>query len=358
MPFYHQLDPKTPHGKRTLERLIALREHLNRDLPPRSFQENLLLGTWNIREFDSHAYGPRIPEALYYIAEIIDRFDIIAIQEVRKDLQALYKLLDILGSYWQYIVTDITEGKQGNEERMAILYDTRKVRFAGFAGQLVLPPIERVDVNGERIYEPVAQLARTPFIGGFTSGWTRFMLATVHILYGSSSANDPRRVEEIRQVAQMLRRRTEDESAWARNLILLGDFNIFRPQDVTMSALTEAGFIIPPQLQNLPSNAPKTKFYDQIAFRTRVGSLDTTGKAGVFNYFETVFRPEDESIYAEYMGRGYHMASKGEPREDKSKYYLTYWRTHQMSDHLPMWVELKIDYTDAFLQRRLRSADA
>jgi hypothetical protein len=32
---------------------------------------------------------------------------------------------------------------------------------------------------------------------------------------------------------------------------------------------------------------------------------------------------------------------------------MTYWRTFQMSDHLPMWVELKIDYSDDYLARKL-----
>jgi hypothetical protein len=37
----------------------------------------------------------------------------------------------------------------------------------------------------------------------------------------------------------------------------------------------------------------------------------------------------------------------------KSLYYRTYWRTHQMSDHLPMWVELRIDYSDEYLAYKL-----
>ena len=60
-----------------------------------------------------------------------------------------------------------------------------------------------------------------------------------------------------------------------------------------------------------------------------------TGKAGVFNYYETIFRAEDEMIYAPYMGEAYELTSKGKPRKDKTAYYTTYWRTYQMSDHCP-----------------------
>lgn len=45
----------------------------------------------------------------------------------------------------------------------------------------------------------------------------------------------------------------------------------------------------------------------------------------------------------------------GSPRSEKSRkyYYQSYWRIHQMSDHLPMWVELKIDFSDAYLKSKL-----
>jgi exonuclease III len=357
MPFYQKINPKEPHSPRLLERLLALRQHLDKEIPTRTHSETLLLATWNIREFDSPAYGERLPEAFYYIAEIIARFDLIAIQEVRRDLKALKKLCSILGGNWKYIVTDVTAGNRGNYERLAFLYDSRKVTFGGLAGELVLPPLKLKDANGKTVYKPVSQIARTPFMCGFQAGWTRFILSTVHILYGKSTANDPQRVAEIHHVAQSLRSRTLDRSGWARDMILLGDFNIFAPKDKTMQALEEAGFAIPPELEKLPTNAPQTKFYDQIAFRTRSNRFGTTRKAGVFNYYETVFRPEDEAIYAPLIGNAYHTTSTGKPRKDKTAYYLTYWRTHQMSDHLPMWVELKIDYTNEYLKRKLQMAN-
>jgi endonuclease/exonuclease/phosphatase family metal-dependent hydrolase len=355
MPFYQGIDPHTTDGKRTLERLLALRAQLDGEIPPRDLFSNLLLATWNIREFDSPAYGERVPEAMYYIAEIIDRFDLVAVQEVRRDLRALRRLCEILGGYWDYIVSDVTEGTSGNDERMAFLYDSRKVRFGGLAGELVLPPVETVNEAGEKVTTPVEQIVRTPLMCGFKAGWSDFILCIVHIRYGSSQAEDPQRVREIREVAEFLRGRTFDRTAWSRNLIVLGDFNIFKTTDETMKALTDAGFTVPEELQNLPSNAPKSKFYDQIAFRVRRDRFGTTGRAGVFDYYQTVFRDADEAVYAPLMGESYLVTSHGDVRDEASKrrYYRTYWRTFQMSDHLPMWVELKIDYSDDYLQRRL-----
>jgi endonuclease/exonuclease/phosphatase family metal-dependent hydrolase len=353
MPFYKKLSADNDAGKRTINKLLELRKALD-EIPERSQNSNLLLATWNIREFDSTKYGDRTEESYYYIAEIIDRFDIIAVQEVREDLRALDKLMDILGGNWQRVFTDITEGTAGNGERMAFLFDTRKVKFSGLMGQVVLPPIISKDANGKRITIPPEQLARTPLMCGFRAGWTDFILTTVHIYYGSDKADDPRRVEEISQLANFLSKRADEPTAWSKNWLLLGDFNIYDPGDVTMQAITKAGFVVPKELQRLPSNIGRNKFYDQIAFKVRPDRFATRSKAGVFNFFDFVFKDDEEAVYVAEMGEGYQVTKQGEARTDaeKKRYYRD-WRTFQISDHLPMWVELQIDYSDDYLERKL-----
>ena len=354
MPFYQKINPKTKEGKRTIDRLLKLRLKLKAEIPEKKLESNLLLATWNIREFDSPAYGKRSQEAYYYIAEIVSKFDIIAIQEVREDLEALDNLMSILGSYWSYMFTDVTEGRPGNGERLAFVFDTRKVKFGGLAGEMVLPSFEEKDPNtGQTIYRPIRQLARTPYLCGFKAGWTTFLLTTVHILYGESVADDPNRIQEIKSLATTMAKRATNRYEWSNNIILLGDFNIFDPKDATLSAITDAGFIIPPELQALPSNALRNKFYDQIAFKVRPQRFETTGHAGIFDYYQVVYRTEDEAEYADAMGEGYRQTAEGKPRKDPSNYYKTNWRTYQLSDHLPMWVEIKIDHTDAYLAERL-----
>ena len=58
MPNYYSLR-KDPHNKRIIEGLKRLRAQLDADIAPRSLDKTLRLATWNIREFDSPAYGPR-----------------------------------------------------------------------------------------------------------------------------------------------------------------------------------------------------------------------------------------------------------------------------------------------------------
>ena len=350
MPFYHRINATTPHGQRTAERLLDLKSALDA-IPTKTVDNTLLLATWNIRDFDKPAYGDRLDESIYYIAEIISRFDIVAVQEVYKDLRGLNRVMEVLGGFWKYIVTDVSGGRGGNGERMTFIYDSRKVRFGGLAGELVLPPVKLADgsmANAEQIW-------RTPYICGFSAGWSRFMLASVHILWGKGVAEPANRVDEIKKVAKFLKARTKDKTAWSQNLILLGDFNIFSIDDETFKALTDQGFHIPEDLKQFTSNAGQNRQYDQIAFRIQKDRLDWTENSGVFNFFEHVYKEEDQATYIDAMGPAYETKKNGEPRTDSQKrtYYKTYWRTHQMSDHLPMWVELKINFSERYLERKL-----
>ncbi|KAA3648152.1 MAG: endonuclease/exonuclease/phosphatase [Chloroflexi bacterium] len=353
MPFYSGLNSRRAEDKFIIDRLLTLRSSLDRNVPQRSLHESLLLATWNIREFDSGKYGKRTRDAYYFIAEIIARFDLVAVQEVNRDLTALKEVLKILGGYWDYLVTDVTEGSRGNQERMAFLYDSRKVKMGGLASEITFPPKRQKDADGKTIYMPQLQVARTPFMVGFQAGWSRFILVSVHILYGSSDANDPRRVEEIGKIAEFINKRSQDDRAWARNFILLGDFNIFKKSDDTFKALTGNGFKVPDKMMDLPTNIGENKIYDQIAFRVRKDRFaDEPVSSGVYRFFQSVFRAEDEAHYAARMGKGYTHNRKGRRRtkDEKSRYYRD-WRTHQMSDHYPMWAELKIDYSDEYLER-------
>jgi endonuclease/exonuclease/phosphatase family metal-dependent hydrolase len=340
MPFYYNLHrhDKTftaAHAKRTAEGLLRLKQaFVAEGVPERVRSSRLLLATWNIREFESAKYGARQREALYYIAEIIDHFDIVAVQEVRDDLSSLEKVMDILGGWWEYLLTDVTEGQQGNLERMAFVYDTRKVRFGGLAGEIVVPPVDKNTPSG--------QYARTPFMVGFRTGWFKFTICTTHIYYGESVAEDPQRLKEIQLLAKHLAATVTKDQAWAKNMILLGDFNIFGTDDETFKALAKPGFQIHPKLLGIGSNVDQSKHFDQIAFiapdlKDRLEECN----AGVFNFYTSVYRDADADAYAADVPK----TKTGKPGKFKD------WRTYQMSDHLPMWIELRVDFSREYLQR-------
>lgn len=371
MPLFYRLDGLRKDTARIAGRLEALRHTLQthpdgpqRSVPNKNATDTLLLATWNLKEFEGGKNDKRTAESYWYIAEIISHFDLVAIQEVGAHLGALNKLQARLGRTWKFVASDVTEGSAGNQERLAFLFDRRKIRFSGVAGEIVIPPIE--DKNGNTI-APANQLARTPTIVGFEAGWFRFMLSTVHIIWGKTVAEHPVRVAEIKALAEFLKERTEDPTAWSRNLILLGDFNIFDadPANAAFNAITQNGFQIPQALQNIPPSnvGKKPRFYDQIALKVRQNNLAPTGRGGVFDYFDLIYRNEDYEAYIPAMMRGkaeddldnpFVYDTKGNVRTEKQRraYYRNHWRRRQMSDHLTMWLELKIDYGEEYLKKK------
>ena len=164
------------------------------------------------------------------------------------------------------------------------------------------------------------------------------MLCTVHILYGKSTVNYQPRVDEITALAKFLKKRAKDETAMSNNLILLGDFNIFKPTHKTFNALVESGFTIPKALLKSGSNVKQNKHFDQIAFMTQKKFQIEEKNAGVFNFFKHVYREDEADLYKEQ----YH------PR-----WKYNNWRTHQMSDHYPMWVELKVEFGGDYLREEI-----
>lgn len=339
MPYYYPLrkigDPR--EQQRTIERILRLRRQLDEEIPPKTATETLLLATWNVREFGDN----RRTESLFYIAEIISRFNLVALQEVAADLKGLENLMKILGHGWDYIVTDSTEGTAGGGERTAFIYDKNKIFFRNIAGEIVLPQTQLI--QGE------LQFARTPYCVAFQAGWFKFHLTTVHIYYGSSSGLDPRRVEEIGSIAKFLTKRGKKEDT---SYILLGDFNIPKCGDAAMQALEKNGFHIPDCIKQHPTDLGKSKHYDQIAFNLKLEKNMTVfseknQKAGAFDFTKSVYTVDDAHIYSQYFDAKYR---EGKSEKEIEKYFLSKWRTFQMSDHLPLWVELKIDFSDQYLQ--------
>jgi endonuclease/exonuclease/phosphatase family metal-dependent hydrolase len=353
VPYYKGLFDLFPLGEDSLARrrsaagLLTLRRRLRKEIPPRTIEETLLLATWNLREFGRNKmYGPRLDESIQYIAEIINHFDLVAIQEVKENLADLKRLVKVLGNWWEYIVTDVVAGRAGNTERIAFLYDTRKVVFDHVAGEVTLPEKK----SGHW------QLARTPFFCTFRTGWRRFSLCSVHIYYGTAKALDKRRLNEIKRLSEFLAeknvRRQRDDNGEPESIVLLGDFNIFSPKDETFKALTNQDFIVPVIGS---TNLLKDKYFDQIAFhdprgllwpKSRTIPIKNVPRQGVFRFLDSVFRDKDFESYAPEMtetcGRKYEMA-------DNKEAFFRQWRTYQMSDHCPLWVELRINFSDPFI---------
>jgi endonuclease/exonuclease/phosphatase family metal-dependent hydrolase len=337
---------ETPEAKRTIDRLLALREQLAK-IRERRNPRTLLLATWNVRDLGSTKFNPRPreEEAYYYIAETIATFDLVAMQEVNRNLAPFQKIMKLLGPRWDYIVTDTTEGTGGNSERMAFVFNTGVVRFRHIAGEIVLPTGQTVMPAGaaaDATSETAGvQFSRTPFLVAFQAGWFRFNLCTVHIYFGEDSGPKlEQRRQEIERIAKFFKSRQDKEN---EDYILLGDFNIVSPEHATMEALENNGFTIPEPLKFGEGVTDRDHFYDQIALRVREKRLEI-GQGGVIDLYKSVFRDQDLQTYLPLMQQ-----DSATEAANPTKYFPK-WRTWQISDHMPMWIELRTDFSDAYLK--------
>lgn len=333
MPYYKSIDGKKEAGKRTIEGLLRLRPALDTEIPPKSLDDTLLLASWNLREFGGAKSGGREDEALFYIAEIMSHFDLVAVQEVHDNLDALDRLMTILGKWWKYLVTDVAPGAQGNRERLAFIYDQRKLSFGGLAGEITPAP-QKTDgtLSAEFAY------ARPPYLVGFQAGWFKFTICTGHLYYGESQPDDKQRLAESSKLVELLKKRMQERDRWANNAILLGDFNVFGLEDETFKVLEKGAFKVPAGIRGKYTNAKLDRPFDQMAFiAPDVDRQIEKAKGGVFPFFNYVYRDSEASVYL----------------KDKDQKGYREWRTYKMSDHLPVWVELGIDFSEVYLQNKL-----
>jgi endonuclease/exonuclease/phosphatase family metal-dependent hydrolase len=355
---------------RVISNLEALRAGLDKDIPPKDQDHRLLLATWNVRDLGKdylksfatgfnrkkmrRGAGPRSRESLYYIAEIISRFDFVAVQEVN-DIEEWEIVVDILGRDWDYIATDVTDGRLGgNDERLLFAFDKRKVFFRKIAGEVVLPNallVTDAEATGEDAMQG-KQFRRTPFLASFQAGWFRFDICTVHIYYGEGAAGIAQRTQEIDRVAGFLAKYAEDALKKSKTLFLLGDFNIVSPEHKTMTALKNHGFRSPGE-RYFKTNVSESMYYDQIAYLAADGNVDFGKKAtvaeqdfGVFRFFDYVYKAGQAGVdeYAAQMA----LSEKGTPADLA---HFRDWRTYQMSDHVPLWVRLSVNDSRDYLAR-------
>lgn len=342
---------------RTADRLLALRRKLKSEITDRAEQSSLLIATWNLRDFDSNrlGHGQRLRESYYYIAEIVSAFDLVVLQEVNRNLEALELLLSILGAEWDYIATDAIEASSGTPQRVAFVFRQSKIMFRKIAGEIVLPGgrQQALPAAAAHLPKPELQFVRAPFLAAFQVGDFKFNLCTMHIDYRDAKGEGlQQNLAQLERIAEFLRERQERER---EHFILLGDFGIGAPSDLMARVLDRSGFDIPEALTKRRIKADD-HYYDQIAFRVQEDRLELAG-AGAFRFFDSVFRDNDEDFeaYQELMPE--EKANdlwNGGPRG----YYADQWRSWQMSDHLPLWVELKVDFADRYLDMIRKSANS
>lgn len=322
MPWYNDLRPNNDEGKkdyslvfpemsdkekkRCIQNLLSLRAALETSISIKKADSNLLVARWNIKEF-GHT-KQRLPEAYFYIAEILNAFDLIAIQEIKSSLGDLDIILRLLGKDWEYMVNDITEGVDGNSERSAYLYNKSRVELAGIAGEITIP-------RHLTEQSSIKQLKRTPYMTGFKSGWKKFSLVNVHLHPGktmSDTKNDVLyRKKEVELFLETFKEKIKKSNLWNDNIVVVGDFNFYEDvDDETIDLFHQSKFRQLEILDGVDTNASLTEAYDRMFFRVNdFFKLQENEQdkeiGGVFNPFEFVYKLEDWTVYESDMRNVY-----------------------------------------------------
>ena len=124
-----------------------------------------------------------------------------------------------------------------------------------------------------------------------------------------------------------------------------------------------------------PTNMAADKWYDQMAFTEngRAGRKTRLLRHGVFDWRHAVYgphphaaapplsaadiaagmyRPGADEWLAHYADKVSKLRQRHglQPYRDWPRSYRR-WTTYEMSDHLPIWMELEVDYSDDYLRR-------
>ena len=302
------------HGKVSKEiaaGLLALRERIAAaKIPSSKIDETLNIASWNIRDFGK---ARRSEAAIHYIAEILGQFDLIGIVELRDDLTDLGRVLHILGPYWRAVYSDMIPDAGGNRERLGFIYDKRAATFNGLAAE-ANPPRARKGFE----YLSRRSFWRNPYMAAFKSGNFDFVVLTAHIRWGNSTKA---RRQEIKPLADWIEGKRREKHHEDKDLIVMGDFNIPSRDDPLFRAITRHGLRIPNALLGAHgTNLGKNKYYDQILHQP-IYPASFTKAGGELDFYI------DEAHIKELFPAGL----------TKEQF------TFQLSDHLPLWLQINTD---------------
>lgn len=249
-------------------------------------RDSILLGSFNIQMF-GRAKMSR-PEVVQILVDIVRRFDILAIQELRDSeegtISEFLRLINANGSHYDAVVSPrIRYGTGHHSEQLVYIYDTDQI-------ELLSQPYVAKDRHQVMFRPPYVAYFR--YRSRYPAEAFSFVLLNIH-------TSPQQTAEEFSALEDVFR--TVYANHHEDDFILLGDMN------------EEPGKFLPYRWMNnqyaaIPShwktNTAETKNYDNFVFDFR-RTAEFTGQAGVLNL--------------------------------KTSYQLTRDQADLVSDHMPVW---------------------
>jgi endonuclease/exonuclease/phosphatase family metal-dependent hydrolase len=273
--------------------------------PPLGVGPTIRIASFNIEAFGDAKASRR--EVMYTLAEIIRKFHVVAIQEIRTTnayhLPNFVKLINETGRHYDHVIGDRL-GNTSQKEQYAFIFDA-----------------DVVEVDRQSVYtvgDPDNLLHREPLVASFrtrgpqpTEAFT-FILVNVH----TDPNAVPAELEALAEAFRVVRRASRGED----DVIMLGDFNA---DDAHLGRLAEIPDVAP-LVSRVASNTRENRLLDNIVIH-KPSTTEYAGVSGVLN-----FRTE--------LGL-----------------QLSLDQAEQISDHYPVWADFSVyerDYQGRIASRR------
>lgn len=248
------------------------------------------VATFNLQTFGEGK--ARKPHVMRILADIVRRFDVVAIQEIRaENRQLLPTLVDQInadGHAYQYVVGP-RQGRTSSQEQYAFLFDSSSIQVDRSACFTVGDPYDMMH------YPPLVGSFRVqgvPPEEAFT-----FVLINVHTDPDKAASELDALAEVYRAVRQASR--GEDD------VILLGDLNTDGRHLGAIGEISDIRCVV----AGVATNTRGTDQVDNLIFQAR-STTEFTDRAGVFDVMR--------------------------------EFNLTMKQTLEISDHLPVWAEFSV----------------
>ncbi len=249
--------------------------------------DSIRVASFNIQVFGVSKMGK--PEVVDVLAQVIRRFDIVAIQEVRAADQSVVprfvEQINATGRQYAHVLGPRL-GRTSSKEQYAYIYDTQS--------------IELVPGSVYTVPDPSDFLHREPLVARFqvrSTGREQGFSCTLINIHTDPDETDIE-LDALDDVYLTVRNNAPDED----DVILLGDLNVDERHLGELGQLSGIAYVV----SGVPTNTIGKSTYDNLVFDRR-STTEFTGAWGVLDLM--------------------------------ADYGLTLDQAKQVSDHLPVWAE-------------------
>lgn len=248
------------------------------------------IATFNIQVFGQEKL--RKPQVMAALANIVSRFDVVAIQEIRSQAQdvlpALVDQVNAAGRQYDFVIGP-RQGRTSSKEQYGYVFNTATVEVDR---RTVAPVVDPHDL-----------LHRPPLVGAFRARGAppeeafTFTLINVH--------TDPDEAVEEVNVLDDVYYAVRYDGRGEDDVILLGDFNAGPRQFSAFAGVPYLTWVV----ESEPTNTRRTHLYDNVIYH-RQATTEFTGASGVFDFVQELGLSLEEAL--------------------------------EISDHLPVWAEFSV----------------